>query len=66
MSKDKGEKSDSLSKFHIHKDGSRGWDYYDKDGKKVHIRGTDISKDDPRNRGILSNILSKIFGNKED
>ena len=60
------DKTGSLSKFHQHRDGSVGWDSYDSTGKKVHIYGTEISKDEPRNRSILSNILSKIFGTNKD
>lgn len=59
-------KAGSLSKFHEHKDGSVGWDTYDSNGGKVHIRGTDASKDDPRNRGILSRVVSKLFGSHDD
>jgi len=60
------DKAGSLSKFHEHKDGSVGWDTYDAEGNKVHIRGTDVSKDDPRNRGILSRVLAKLFGLDDD
>jgi hypothetical protein len=59
-------KSGDLSKFHQHKDGSVGWDTHDSQGNKVHIRGTDVSKDDPRNRGILSRFVSKLFGSGDD
>ena len=44
----------TLSKFHVHSDGTRGWDTYTPDGEKVHITGTEITKDDPRNTSILT------------
>lgn len=53
----------TLSNFHTHKDGSQGWDAYSPEGEKIHISTSgDVSKDDDRNRGILSTILSAIFG----
>lgn len=63
---DPSSKAGDLSKFHEHKDGSVGWDTHDSKGSKVHIRGTDLSKDDPRNRGILSRVVSKLFGSDDD
>lgn len=49
-----------LSKFHQHKDGTRGWDYY-KNKEKIHVT-TRHGKDSPRNRGIIEGFIDLIFG----
>ncbi len=56
------EKLGTIGKFHEHRDGSVGWNTYSSAGEKIHITGTDISKDDDRNRNILTNLLGLIFG----